>query len=229
MSKSRLPSFSNAESAACSAKISAGEEYGKASANPMRRATSLTIHQSGFASPGAGRKARWREMRRSEFVTVPSFSPQPQAGSRTCAPREMLSVETTFSETTRRSSCPSAARAASASGRDTAGLVAMIQSALTPPSAILRNSATALSPSRSAMRGAFQKRRTRSTSGAEKPIWAASMLARPPTSRPPIAFGCPVSENGPRPGRPMRPVARWQLMMAPTLSVPCADWLTPWL
>ena len=125
--------------------------------------------------------------------------------------------------------CCSAARAVSASGRDTAGLVAMIQRALMRPSAILRNSATALSPSRSAMRGAFQKRRTRSTSGAEKPIWAASMLARPPTSRPPIAFGCPVSENGPRPGRPMRPVARWQLMMAPTLSVPCADWLTPWL
>ena len=25
----------------------------------------------------------------------------------------------------------------------------------------------------------------------------------------------------------MRPVARWQLMMALTLSVPCADWFTP--
>jgi len=52
--------------------------------------------------------------------------------------------------------------------------------------------------------------------------------ARPPTSRPPIALGWPVSENGPMPGLPMRPVARWQLMMALTLSVPCADWLTPW-
>ena len=29
------------------------------------------------------------------------------------------------------------------------------------------------------------------------------------------------------PGLPMRPVARWQLMMALTLSVPCADWFTP--
>ncbi len=27
--------------------------------------------------------------------------------------------------------------------------------------------------------------------------------------------------------RPMRPVARWQLMMALTLSVPLCDWLTP--
>ena len=38
------------------------------------------IHQSGLASPGWGRKPRWREMRRSELVTVPSFSPQPVAG-----------------------------------------------------------------------------------------------------------------------------------------------------
>ena len=56
---------------------------------------------------------------------------------------------------------------------------------------------------------------------------AASWLASPPTSRPPMALGWPVSENGPMPGLPMRPVARWQLMMALTLSVPCADWFTP--
>ena len=56
---------------------------------------------------------------------------------------------------------------------------------------------------------------------------AASWLASPPTSRPPIAFGWPVSENGPMPGRPIRPVARWQLMSALTLSVPAEDWFTP--
>ena len=44
-----------------------------------------------------------------------------------------------------------------------------------------------------------------------------------------MALGWPVTENGPMPGRPMRPVARWQLMMALTLSVPADDWLTPWL
>ena len=43
-----------------------------------------------------------------------------------------------------------------------------------------------------------------------------------------MALGWPVSENGPAPGWPMRPVARWQLMMALPLSVPCADWFTPW-
>src|SRR6185437_8619373 len=84
-----------------------------------------------------------------------------------------------------------------------------------------------LSPSWVAMRGAFQKRRTRSMSGGEKPICAASWLARPPTSRPPIALGWPVSENGDAPILPMRPVARWQFRIALTLSVPCADWLTP--
>jgi hypothetical protein len=54
-------------------------------AKPMRRATSQRMSQSPRASPGAGRKARWREMRRSELVTVPSFSPQPSAGSSTWA------------------------------------------------------------------------------------------------------------------------------------------------
>ncbi len=52
---------------------------------------------------------------------------------------------------------------------------------------------------------------------------AASWFARPPTSRPPIAFGWPVSENGPVPGLPIRPVARCTLMIAFTLSVPLED------
>jgi hypothetical protein len=54
------------------------------------------------------------------------------------------------------------------------------------------------------------------------------LIGQPPTSRPPMALGWPVIENGPMPGRPMRPVARWQLMIALTLSVPAEDWLTPW-
>ena len=57
----------------------------------MRRATSLSIHQSGLASPGAGRNARWREMQRSELVTVPSFSPQAAAG-RTTSAKHVVSV-----------------------------------------------------------------------------------------------------------------------------------------
>ena len=53
------------------------------------------------------------------------------------------------------------------------------------------------------------------------------MLARPPTSRPPMALGWPVTENGPQPGLPMRPVNRWVLMIALTLSEPAQDWFTP--
>src|SRR5579871_564207 len=78
-------SFSKAESAACSRKISAGLRYGNAPPHPIRLATWASIHQSGRASPGAGRKARWREIQRSEFVTVPSFSPQDAAGRITSA------------------------------------------------------------------------------------------------------------------------------------------------
>ena len=105
---------------------------------------------------------------------------------------------------------------------ETAGLVAMIHSALMRPSATARNRSTAFRPGcvgdarrvpealhAVAMRPAFSKS-----------MCAASWLARPPTSRPPMALGWPVIENGPVPGLPMRPVARWQLMIALTLSVP---------
>jgi hypothetical protein len=54
--------FSNVERAACSRKISARLPKEKASTNPMRRATLVMISQSGRASPGGGRNARWREM-----------------------------------------------------------------------------------------------------------------------------------------------------------------------
>ena len=115
----------------------------------------------------------------------------------------------------------------SARGIETSGLVPITQSALILPRWIASNRATAFMPSPVMMLGAFQKRRTRSTSSGAKCMWAASMLARPPTSRPPMALGWPVSENGPMPGLPIRPVARWQLMIALPLSVPCADWFTP--
>ena len=195
----------------------------------MRLATSLMIHQSGRASPGSARNARWREMRRSELVTVPSFSPHAAAGSFTCACRT-VSVSAIASETTTKGQALSAASTASPSGSVSTGLVAMIHSALMRPSATARNMSTAFSPGLSAIAAAFQNRPTRARwTGFSISIWAASMLASPPTSRPPMAFGCPVTENGPIPGRPMRPVARWQLMIALTLSVPIEDWLTPWL
>ena len=112
---------------------------------------------------------------------------------------------------------------------ETAGLVAMIHSALIRPSPTARNRSTALSPGLVAIRGAAQKRRTSSTFSSAKSLCAANVEASPPTSRPPIAFGWPVIENGPAPGLPIRPVARWRLVIALTWSVPRNDWLIPWL
>ena len=128
----------------------------------MRRATSAIIHQSGRASPGGARKARCREMQRSELVTVPSFSPHAAAG-RTMSAKHVVSVGQQ-SLTTTNGHAPSAARTRPARGMLTAGLVLRIHSALTVPSSTASNSSTALSPGRVAMRGADQNRRTRSTS-----------------------------------------------------------------
>jgi len=63
------------ETAACSRNTSAGPAHAKTSGQPMRRPTSVNIHQSGLAPPGAARNGLLRLMRRSELVTVPLFSP----------------------------------------------------------------------------------------------------------------------------------------------------------
>ncbi|MQM39922.1 hypothetical protein KBTX_03962 [wastewater metagenome] len=131
-----------------------------------------------------------------------------------------------MSETTTSSQRCSASRTRSVSGRLTAGLVAMIHTARTRPAWIASNRSTALSPGSRATAGLSQNACT--ASAASKPRWPARVFASPPTSRPPMALGWPVSENGPAPGRPTRPVARWQLRMAPALSVPLLDWFTPW-
>src|SRR6266478_3924348 len=150
-----------------------GEKSGTVT-NSQRRIS----RQRAFLTPPDEAKPDWnarcREMRRSELVTVPDFSPQACAGNSTCAPASTVSLERTFSEITNSSSFFSAARAVSASGNDTAGLVPITHKALISPRAIASNSWTAFSPPCVAMRGAFQNRRTRSMSGGVKPICAAS-------------------------------------------------------
>ena len=126
---------------ACSRKISAETDKSKALPNPMRVGRpAQTIHQSGLASPGGSRKARCREMRRSELVTVPSFSPHAAAGSSTCG-AGADGVGRPLRRPTRRRGRErrSALRTASARGRLTAGLVPMTQSALMRPSATASN------------------------------------------------------------------------------------------
>ena len=78
------------------------------------------------------------------------------------------------------------------------------------------------------MLSACQKRDTLSiSSGLANFICAANSVAKPPTSRPPIALGCPVIENGPAPGMPIAPAAKWQLIMLLALSTLDDDWLIP--
>ena len=115
-----------------------------------------------------------------------------------------------MSETTTNGQAASAARTASASGIDTTGFVRHDPDRL--DLAARRRRRTGRRPCRPglvATRSLPQKRPTRSMSSGVKSICAASMLASPPTSRPPMALGWPVTENGPMPGRPMRPVSRW--------------------
>lgn len=139
-----------------------------------------------------------------------------------------MSVPSTMSDATTSSHFSSARLTWSAFGRLTTGLVAMIHTAFTRPDSMASNRSTAFRPGLSAMRGEFQKVCTASRwAGLSRSMCAASILARPPTSRPPMAFGWPVIENGPMPGLPMRPPTRWQLMMLLALSVPAEDWFTP--
>ena len=160
MSKSRATSGRCPESAACSRKIAAALGQSNASLQPSRLPTSASAHQSGRASPTGVTKPRWREMRRSELVTVPSFSPQACAGSNTSA-SSAVSVEAITSETTTKGQAAIARLTASASGRLSTGLVAMIHSAIIRPSATARNRSTALWPGVVAMVGAPQNSCTR--------------------------------------------------------------------
>src|SRR3546814_8620950 len=141
----------------------------------MGRAKWGRVHQAGVASPGQANNARWRLMRRSELVTGPSFSPQPAAGRPTWA-YIGVSVSAMQSDTTTNGHAASASRTAPALGRLTAGLVAMIHSALIFPRPTSLNMSTAFRPGFAAMAGALQKRRTRSTlSGAKSKIGRAQV------------------------------------------------------
>ena len=139
-----------------------------------------------------------------------------------------MSLAATFSETTSSSSPRSASRTASARGRLTAGLVPITHSALISPRAMASNICTALRPSPVTRFGACQKRRTQLRSAVDQSPCGrpACWRARRPRVRP-WRWAALSAKADRSPRLPMRPVARWQLMMALTLSVPCADWFTP--
>ncbi|MDT4836249.1 hypothetical protein FQZ97_699370 [compost metagenome] len=217
----------------CSFQTDSALSYGNSvkvrpSCSSSRRAKATPIDQSLRAWPGAGTAGRTREMRRSLLVTVPSFSPQVVAGSSRSA-KAQVAVVAKASWTTTNSARSSARRTVAWSGIDCAGLVQAIHSARISPSAAAWNISTAVLPGASGTEGTPHSAATSARcSGLARSRCALSRLARPPTSRPPIALGWPVSENGPAPGLPIWPVARCRLMSAAFFAVPLDDWFKPW-
>ena len=112
---------------------------------------------------------------------------------------------------------------------DCAGLVQAIHNALISPSAAASNISTAVLPG---FAGTSAMPHNLATSwrcaGFAMSRCALIKLAKPPTSRPPMALGCPVKENGPAPALPICPVAKCKLINAAFLAVPLLDWFKPW-
>ena len=153
---------------------------------------------------------------------VPCFSSQPAAGSTTSAQRSEWEREEISCTTTNRAR-PSAASARRTSGMLTAGLVHMIQIAFSVPASRAPNISVAVRPGLAGTCSTPHSAATsRRWSGLARSRCAGSMVARPPTSRPPIALGWPVSENGPEPGLPICPVSSDRLSRARFLSTPAA-------
>jgi hypothetical protein len=134
-------------------------------------------------------------MRRSELVTVPSFSPHPAAGSRTCA-WAVVSVSRDVGDDDERAGLERLANEIRL-GKAVDRVRRHDPERLDPPLAHRLEQSTAFRPG-FAIRGLCQKRCTSSrSSGFSISRCAASMLASPPTSRPPMALGWPVIEKGP--------------------------------
>ena len=159
---------------------------------------------------------------------MPSFSPHVLAGSRRSA-NAQVSVLAKASWTTTNSAFARARCTSAWSGIDCAGLVQAIHTALISPLSSALNRSTALRPGSAGTESMPHSRATSArSSAAVMSRWPGSRLARPPTSRPPIAFGCPVSDSGPAPGRPIWAVARWRLISAELLWLPKRYWFSPW-
>ena len=131
--------------------------------------------------------------------------------------------------TTTNSARSSARRTVAWLGMDCAGLVQAIHNALISPSAAASNISTAVLPGLDGTSAMPHKLATSwRCAGLAMSRCALIKLAKPPTSRPPMALGCPVRENGPAPALPICPVAKCKLIKAAFLAVPLLDWFRPW-
>ena len=111
------------------------------------------------------------------------------------------------------------------SGKLTNGLVHIIQIAFSLPSFKASNISVADNPALAEiLTELFQKFSTSFLSlASSKFLCAGNKFESPPTSRPPIALGCPVKENGPAPDLPMLPVMRCKLIRLKFLLTPMTD------
>ena len=181
ISKSRLPSFSNADSAACSRKMSAAESKlerlaeaqalrdlahdppvglrlaGSRQERALTRDAPFRIGDgAGFLAPGLRRQQHMRAG--IDGVVGERRSPRPRTGRASPAPR---------ARRRRR-------------GSDTAGLVPITHSALISPRPIASNICDRLEAlMRRAIRGAFQNRPTRSMSGGVKLHVRGELIGEP--------------------------------------------------
>ncbi len=113
---------------------------------PMRRATSQMMHQSNFVSPGGRRNARWRLMRRSEFVHPcrPSRPTPPRATALPVRVRQRVVLRHAIGHDDEARIAQSASRTRSASGRLTTGLVGNFDGSSNPAFVGLRAAAPLL-------------------------------------------------------------------------------------
>ena len=159
-------------------------------------------NQSGSASPGGGIAGAQCVSVRSLLTITPSASAHSAAGSTTSAYSAVSAPVKASCTTTNSARC----RPAITDARfdtDATGLVQIIHAARISPSAIRRYmsmvplpASARIVPCSSPQRSSTNER----SAGFRADRWPGRPGPMYPISRPPIAFGWPVSENGPRPG-----------------------------
>ena len=216
--------------ATCSSKTSRSVGHAKAAPKPRRAATRAAIRQSGSASPGGGddRGAAARRAARcwSSCRTSRPSRPRAAAGRRSarCRCRRRRPARTTSGVR-----CERAPHARLVGQRDRAGWSrrSRARRVRRPPRARRARPPCGPAPARAAAQphSASTSRAialAREVAGAP----AAASPSRRSRDRPSRSAGR-SARTGPAPGRPIWPVARCRFVIALTVSVPCALWLTP--
>jgi hypothetical protein len=103
----------------------------------------------------------------------------------------------------------------------------MTQTALTLPASIARNRSTAFRPGLSAMAAIPERLHGRAVDRIVEVHVRGQHVGQAAHFAPAHRVRLAGQRERAHARLPMRPVSRWQLMMALTLSVPLDDWFTP--